>query len=95
MNPLWISAGLTVYDNQSPARAREELAILRAHTITEEGCISFEIRPHQNAPNKFTLWEEWISADALTAHFEAAHTKHYLSLELTHIDYVERLEATL
>lgn len=92
---LWISAGLTVYQDKSTELARSELQALRLETIKESGCIQFEVRPNQEDPRKFTLWEKWIDKDALTQHFAEPHTQHYLSLELTEVDYIERLGETL
>ena len=92
---LWVSAGLTVPDNKNPKTASEELAKLRLATIEEAGCYQFEVKPHNDNPRKFTLWEKWTSQGALTQHFQEPHTLQYLSLELTQVDYIEKLGDTL
>lgn len=92
---LWISAGLTVPKDKDPLTASEALKTLRQATIKETGCFQFEVKPNNEDPRKFTLWEKWLNQDALTRHFEQNHTQYYLSLELTEVDYIEKLGESL
>ncbi|MCZ4281446.1 antibiotic biosynthesis monooxygenase [Kiloniella laminariae] len=90
---LWISAGIEVQDHAEIERARTELEKLVAATQHEPDCFKFEILQNIEKPQCFTLWECWADADALKAHFETTHTKAYLALGLTEVNYIERLES--
>ena len=91
-NKLWISAGLKVTTGNSPSVVRAALLALQKETVKEQGCIHFDLLQHKDNPSQFTLWEEWISEDALTQHFQAKHTKAYLEQSLTDVSYIEKLE---
>lgn len=91
MKNLWISAGIVLNDNADLVTAQRELRQLVAKTASEPGCIAFEIRQNLEQPEQFTLWECWTGEDALKAHFEAPHTRAYLALALTKVNYIERL----
>ncbi len=92
---LWINAGLSVPQDKDANQARIELSKLRQATRQEIGCLQFEIKPHNDNPNKFTLWEKWSNQEALDQHFCEPHTKAYLALELTQLEYLEKLGETL
>ncbi len=92
---LWINAGLRVPQDKDANQARVELSKLRQATQQEIGCLQFEVKPHNDNPNKFTLWEKWTNQEALNQHFREPHTKNYLSLELTQVEYIEKLGETL
>ncbi|RED46162.1 putative quinol monooxygenase [Aestuariispira insulae] len=91
MHPLWISAGIEVTDPAKLKSARIELDQLRHHTISEKGCLQFEIFQDNDTPGRFTLWECWTDQSALDAHFAAAHTQAYLAQDLTQVVYIEKL----
>ncbi|NMG07931.1 putative quinol monooxygenase [Brasilonema sp. UFV-L1] len=48
------------------------LAIIEP-TRQEAGSIKFELLQNQSDPTDFTFIEEWVSNDALDAHFTTAH----------------------
>ncbi|TWX64116.1 antibiotic biosynthesis monooxygenase [Colwellia demingiae] len=89
---LWISAGLKVSADISAEKAKEELQTLQQQTVKEKGCIFFEVLQHNEDPDLFILWEEWINEDALKEHFNQPHTKAYLAQALTEVRYIEKLE---
>jgi len=92
MSTLWVNAGLKNCSHKTHQEVRHALAALQEKTITEEGCVRFEVLQHIDNPQRFTLWEEWIDEDALNAHFKTRHTLHYLAMALTEVTYIEKLE---
>ncbi|WP_120497096.1 putative quinol monooxygenase [Kiloniella sp. EL199] len=92
MSKLWISAGIELQDGADLKATKKALCQLVEDTIKEPGCITFEILQQQDKPECFTLWECWVNDDALTAHFEAPHTKAYLENNYTKVSYIERLQ---
>lgn len=46
---------------------------MMAETQKEAGCISYIFSADLSDPGGFRIFEEWESADALAAHFEAPH----------------------
>ncbi|GAA0772806.1 antibiotic biosynthesis monooxygenase [Roseibium denhamense] len=91
MSHYFISAGIELEDGAELEHAEAGLRQLAEQTQAEPGCILFEIRQSLDQPEKFTLWECWESPEALAAHFEADHTKAFLALGLTKINYIEKL----
>lgn len=91
MENLWISAGIVLNDDADLLTAQRELQRLMEKTVSEPGCIVFEIRQNLEHPKQFTLWECWTGEDALKAHFKTPHTLAYLELGLTRVNYIERL----
>ena len=91
METLLVSAGLATSEGKSSTQALAQLKRLQAQTIDEPGCIRFDLLQHRDNPQLFTLWEEWHSELDLEQHFKAAHTLQYLALELTTVNYVEKL----
>ncbi len=91
MNKLWINAGSEVQNGKDIQQAKQALAKLAQETMQESGCFEFQILQDINSPQRFTLRECWRDADALSAHFEQAHTKAYLEQELTSVNYIEHL----
>ncbi|MBE7216016.1 antibiotic biosynthesis monooxygenase [Shewanella benthica] len=91
MGQLWINAGLVTEAGLDTDEVSLALHTLAASTVKEAGCIKFEVLQHQDNPSRFTLWEHWVSSDALSAHFEAEHTLAYLARNLTKVTYVEKL----
>ena len=94
MDNLWISAGIALQEGANLATAETELEKLMRETQSEPGCIAFEVRQNLEQPGNFTLWECWAGEEAFKAHFDAPHTVAYLSLNLTKVNYIERLGPT-
>jgi quinol monooxygenase YgiN len=91
MGHYFISAGIELTDGTPLKQAETELQKLVEETRKEPGCIQFEIRQNLKERSKFTLWECWTDPEALAAHFEAKHTKTYLSKNLTQVSHIEEL----
>ena len=91
MTNLWISAGIELVEGRDLAETRDALRELVSLTRQEPGCLAFDILEDNEKPGRFTLWEHWTEADALSAHFETPHTRAYLARDLTRVNYIERL----
>lgn len=91
MQILWVSAGIELTETAEEKATCLELDRLRHHTISEPGCLYFEIFRDQENPKRFTLWECWTGQEALDAHFQEPHTLDYLAKDLTRVVYVEKL----
>ncbi len=72
-----------------------------AHTVKEQGCLSYDLTSSITEPNEFVFVERWASRDALTAHFDTPHLQEWRRLsaeyladrkvEVVHPDKVEVL----
>ncbi len=93
MGELWVSAGIEVNHGKPINEVRKALGALQHLTVEEEGCIRFEVLQHNDSPERFTLWEQWVDEAALKAHFEAPHTLAYLEKDYTRVCYIEKLNA--
>ena len=91
MTQLCVNAVLVTNDNQPTEEVKKELLSLQKLTLEEAGCIRFEILQDHNAPERFTLWEIWISQEALDVHLKAPYTQCYLDKGLTSLDHIEKL----
>jgi quinol monooxygenase YgiN len=65
------------------ADLRNRLGELVAKTVTEPGCIRFEIFEVVGSPGRFVLWEVFRDADALQQHMAADYTQAYFASGLT------------
>ncbi len=91
MGHFFISASIELTHKANLEQTEKELQKLVEDTKKEEGCLQFEIRQNLEDRTKFTLWECWTNPEALKTHFEAPHTKAYLSKNLTQVSYIEKL----
>jgi quinol monooxygenase YgiN len=57
------------------ADLRDTLEALVAPTVTEAGCLRYELYLHPTDPSRMVLLEEWVDAAALAEHFETPHLK--------------------
>lgn len=55
----------------------EDARSVIAHTIKEEGCISYDLTSSITEPNEFVFVERWASREALSAHFETPHLQEW------------------
>ena len=79
----------------------EDARTVIAHTVKEEGCISYDLTSSITEPNEFVFVERWTTREALAAHFETPHLQDwrrvsddYLAdrkVEIVHADRVEEL----
>ena len=91
MSQLSISAGLQLKAGKPLNEALLALKTLVEKTQHEPNCYRFEIYQHNDNPQKFTLWECWKNQEALDQHFQMEHTKQYLAMDFTEINYIEKL----
>lgn len=55
----------------------EDARSVIAHTVKEEGCLSYDLHSSITEPNAFVFVERWASRDALTAHFGTPHLQDW------------------
>ena len=48
-----------------------------AHTVKEEGCLSYDLTSSITEPNEFVFVERWASREALAAHFDTPHLQDW------------------
>ena len=48
-----------------------------AHTVKEEGCLSYDLASSITEPNEFVFVERWASREALAAHFDTPHLQEW------------------
>ena len=80
-----ITAELRLKDIERLQEARQALAELSARTLTEPGCSLFTVHHDAATPTRFVLWERFDDEQAFKKHFDEAHTKAYVALDLTEV----------
>jgi quinol monooxygenase YgiN len=81
----YITAELKAKHQDKIELTREALAVLCKKTLTEPGCSMFALHLDAKQPDRFLLWERFESEATFKAHFEEAHTKDFIALDLTEI----------
>lgn len=81
----YITAELRVKDAARLDEARAALLELCRQTRREPGCSIFTLHQDPADPGRFLLWERFDDEAAFKAHFDAAHTRAYLALDLTEV----------
>ena len=51
-----------------------------AATRRETGCVTYDLTSSITEPNEFIFVERWETREALAAHFETPHLKHWRDL---------------
>lgn len=78
---------LLVRDAADVPKVRDLLARQMRGSLTEPGCLKFEVYHSQAEPRRFVLVEHWASAEALDAHRLAeAYNTIYKPLVLPLVD---------
>ena len=72
---IYLNVLLTVKNESEVAEIRELLAEQRRRSLTEPGCVRFEVYQSQSDPRVFILNEHWESQAALDVHRQAAAFK--------------------
>ncbi|WP_166788678.1 putative quinol monooxygenase [Cryobacterium sp. HLT2-28] len=62
------------------ARLEEELASLQLLSRNDEGCIAYSVFVDRAAPERFVLYEEWTTRQALADHNEKDHARSFFAL---------------
>ena len=81
----YITAELRLKDLARREEAVQALAQLASKTLTEAGCSIFTVHHDINEPARFLLWERFDDEAAFKQHFEEAHTRDYVALDLTEV----------
>jgi len=58
----------------------QELKRLVDTSVTESGCIAYEIYQPKNQPNEYVMIEEWQDEVALGQHQNSPHYKHFVRI---------------
>lgn len=48
-----------------------------AHTVREDGCVSYDLTSSITEPNEFVFVERWATREALAAHFDTPHLQEW------------------
>jgi 4-carboxymuconolactone decarboxylase len=80
-----ITAELKVKNEDRIQEAKESLTYLCKKTLEEPGCTVFVLHHDAKQPTRFLLWECFDDEAAFKLHFEASHTKEYISKDLTEV----------
>jgi quinol monooxygenase YgiN len=81
----YITAELKAKHLDRIAETTDALKVLCKHTVTEPGCSMFTLHLDAKQPTRFLLWERFEDEAAFKVHFELAHTKDFIALDLTEI----------
>lgn len=97
---IYVIATLHIHPEKR-ASFLEDARTVIAHTVKEDGCISYDLVSSITQPNEFVFVERWSSRDKLAAHFETPHlaewrrvSADYLAdgkVEIVHPERVEDL----
>jgi quinol monooxygenase YgiN len=58
---------------------KAELAKVVDKTVSEPGCLQFQIHEFSDNPGQFMLWECFVSAESLREHMTKDYTKAYFA----------------
>ncbi|RNE67342.1 putative quinol monooxygenase [Cryobacterium tepidiphilum] len=62
------------------AALQNELTKLQAHSREDHGCVDYSVFVDANDLDRFILYEEWSTEEALHAHNEQEHVKNFLDV---------------
>ncbi len=71
--PALVIAGIIRIDPENVDAARAAATEMMAETLEEPGCISYNFAADLEEAGTFRIFEEWVSQEALDAHFAAPH----------------------
>ena len=77
--PLTVVARVRAKTGQE-TRLRQELQRLVAPTLTEAGCLRYDLHESTTEPGWFLLYETWKSEADLQAHFQTPYLKAFFHL---------------
>ena len=97
---IYVIATLHIHPEKRASFLEDARSVI-AHTVKEEGCLSYDLTSSITEPNEFVFVERWASRDALAAHFDTPHlgewrrvSADYLvdrKVEIVHPEKVEEL----
>ena len=68
-----VIAGFIQIDSASRVAAASAAVAMMQATAKEEGCVTYRFAADLEDKNRFLIFEEWTSDNALQAHFKAPH----------------------
>ena len=81
---IYVIATLRVRNDHRDAFLRDAQPLIAA-TREEPGCIFYDLAQSITEPARFTFVERWDSREALDAHFETSHIRHWRELCTTYV----------
>ena len=97
---IYVIATLHIHPEKRASFLEDARSVI-AHTVKEEGCLSYDLTSSITEPNEFVFVERWASREALASHFDTPHlgewrrvSADYLvdrKVEVIHPDKVEVL----
>ena len=97
---IYVIATLHIHPEKRASFLEDARSVI-AHTVKEEGCLSYDLTSSITEPNEFVFVERWASREALAAHFDTPHlgewrrvSADYLvdrKVEVVHPEKVEEL----
>ncbi len=97
---IYVIATLHIHPEKRASFLEDARSVI-AHTVKEEGCLSYDLTSSITEPNEFVFVERWATRDALAAHFDTPHlgewrrvSADYLvdrKVEIVHPEKVEEL----
>ena len=97
---IYVIATLHIHPEKRASFLEDARSVI-AHTVKEEGCLSYDLTSSITEPNEFVFVERWASREALAAHFDTPHlgewrrvSAEYLvdrKVEVVHPEKVEEL----
>jgi quinol monooxygenase YgiN len=76
-SPITLIAALTALPGHAEA-VESSLRQLVPPSQAEAGCLQYNLHRHQEQANRFIMVEQWLDAEALNAHQQTAHFKHFV-----------------
>lgn len=76
-SPLTLIATITALPGHADA-VESSLRQLVPPSQAEAGCLQYNLHRHQDQPNRFIMVEQWLDTEALNAHQQTAHFKHFV-----------------
>lgn len=70
----------------------EHLGELQEKTVTEAGCVMFQVVPLEKTLGRFALWEIWENQAAFYHHHNQDCTKEFFQAELDTLEFFESSE---
>jgi catechol 2,3-dioxygenase-like lactoylglutathione lyase family enzyme len=85
--PFYSTGILTIKDLSTLDFTLDQLKRLKAQTILESGCISFDIQQAKEDPTKIILWECFKNEQSFYDHLSSNHLQEFVKLDLVSLEY--------
>jgi quinol monooxygenase YgiN len=77
-NKVTVFALIKAKPGMEEAVKQEPLALVDP-TLTEEGCINYDLHQSLDHKGQFRFYENWTSKELLDRHLESAHVKRFIA----------------